>query len=69
MLDHPLRSDDKLARNIAFLKHKFEMNKVKPMGDEEFYKEGNFKHIKGIYPISKNQIEKFKELTALKKVD
>ena len=51
--------------DIAYLRRKFEVNKVKPMSDEEFNKEGYFKNIKGVYPLSKNQMEKFKQLNYL----
>ena len=39
------------------------------MSTEEFYKEGNFKNIKGVYPLAKNKIEKYKELTSLENIE
>jgi hypothetical protein len=44
------------------------MNRVPPMSTEEFNQEGQFKNIKGVYPLAKNKMEKYKEYKRLEEI-
>jgi hypothetical protein len=41
---------------------------VPPMSTEEFNLEGQFKNIKGVYPLAKNKMEKYKEYRNLEEI-
>ena len=38
------------------------------MSTEEFNQEGQFKNIKGVYPLAKNKMEKYKEYRRLEEI-